>query len=60
MSICEMYRTFNCGIGMVIAIPAGTEQQAMEILRASGEQPFVVGKIAAATGDEPAVELAGL
>jgi phosphoribosylformylglycinamidine cyclo-ligase len=56
----EMYRTFNCGVGMVIAIPASETDNALTILRASGENAFVIGSIAKATGDEHQVELQGL
>lgn len=56
----EMYRTFNCGVGMVIAVPAGETEKAMNILRSAGEAPFVIGHIAAAQADEAQVELQGL
>jgi phosphoribosylformylglycinamidine cyclo-ligase len=55
-----MYRTFNCGVGMVIAVPAGEQDNALSILRAAGENAFVIGSIAKATGDEHQVELQGL
>ncbi len=56
----EMYRTFNCGVGMVIAVPAAEKDNALSILRAAGENAFVIGSIAKATGDEHQVELQGL
>jgi phosphoribosylformylglycinamidine cyclo-ligase len=56
----EMYRTFNCGVGMVIAVPAGEKDNALNILRAAGENAFVIGTIANASGDEHQVELQGL
>ena len=56
----EMYRTFNCGVGMVIAVPASEKDNALSILRAAGENAFVIGSIANATGDEHQVELQGL
>jgi phosphoribosylformylglycinamidine cyclo-ligase len=56
----EMYRTFNCGVGMVIAIPASETDNALTILRAAGETAFVIGSIAKSTGDEHQVELQGL
>ena len=60
VDIREMYRTFNCGVGMVIAVPASEKDNALSILRAAGENAFIVGHIAKATGDEPRVELQGL
>jgi len=56
----EMYRTFNCGVGMVIAVPASEKDNALRILKAAGESAFVIGHIAKAQGDEPQVELQGL
>ncbi|WP_323814396.1 phosphoribosylformylglycinamidine cyclo-ligase [Cellvibrio sp. NN19] len=56
----EMYRTFNCGVGMVIAIPANEKDNALNILRTAGENAFVIGSIAKASGDEHQVELQGL
>ena len=41
----EMLRTFNCGIGMIIVLPADAESAAVEALRVAGEQPIVLGKI---------------
>ncbi|WP_428033591.1 phosphoribosylformylglycinamidine cyclo-ligase [Amphritea sp.] len=56
----EMYRTLNCGIGMVIVVPASTADTALQILQDAGEAPFIVGEIAAASAGEEQVELLGL
>ena len=56
----EMYRTLNCGVGMIICVPAETADQAMQILKDAGEEPFIAGVIAAATEGEEQVELVGL
>lgn len=53
----EMYRTLNCGVGMVIAIPATEVEKAKQILEAAGETVFEIGHIASADSDEPFVEL---
>ncbi len=55
----EMYRTLNCGIGMIIAVPASEQENALNILRAEGEEAFVVGHIENATAGEEQVELKG-
>jgi phosphoribosylformylglycinamidine cyclo-ligase len=41
----EMYRTFNCGLGMTLCVAANDADKAMEVLRASGEQPMLVGEV---------------
>lgn len=41
----EMYRTFNCGIGMVLVIAADDADKAMDILKKQGEVPTVIGHI---------------
>ncbi|WP_444909001.1 phosphoribosylformylglycinamidine cyclo-ligase [Microbulbifer sp. TRSA005] len=56
----EMYRTFNCGVGMVICVPAEQADQALQTLKQAGEDAFVVGKIEDAVAGADTVELAGL
>ncbi|TWX67809.1 phosphoribosylformylglycinamidine cyclo-ligase [Colwellia demingiae] len=52
----EMYRTFNCGVGMVIVVPADKVAQSIEILTAHGENAWHIGEIAdKADGEEPVV-----
>ncbi|EIJ67853.1 phosphoribosylformylglycinamidine cyclo-ligase [Pasteurella bettyae] len=41
----EMYRTFNCGVGMVIALPQTDVEKALALLRASGEEAWVIGQV---------------
>ena len=41
----DMRRTFNLGIGLVIIIAEGDLDKAVEILRNSGENPVVMGKV---------------
>lgn len=53
----EMHRTFNCGIGMVLAVPAAEAAACAATLRAAGEQVFEIGRIAE-RGSGAAVELA--
>ena len=44
----EMYRTFNCGVGMVLCLPAEHSEQAIEFLRQQGENAWKLGEIIAA------------
>ena len=46
----EMYRTFNCGIGMTLCVAAPDVAAAMKILRAAGEQPLVIGEVSRGHG----------
>jgi phosphoribosylformylglycinamidine cyclo-ligase len=55
----EMYRTFNCGVGMVIAVPAASAENAIKMLNELGESAWKVGYIAARNGAEEQVELSG-
>jgi phosphoribosylformylglycinamidine cyclo-ligase len=41
----EMRRTFNCGVGMVIAVEAREADDIVGKLKAVGEAPFVIGKL---------------
>lgn len=41
----EMYRTFNCGVGMVIALPEAQAETALALLKQAGEQAWLIGKI---------------
>jgi len=46
----EMYRTFNCGIGMVVIAEQAQVDAALELLRAAGEQASVIGEVVAGAG----------
>ncbi len=41
----EMYRTFNCGLGMTITVDRNDADRALAVLRGCGEQASVVGEV---------------
>jgi len=47
----EMYRTFNCGVGMVLCVAEADVQQTLALLSEHGESASVIGNIQAATDD---------
>ncbi len=58
----EMLRTFNSGVGMVAVVPAKACEAALDVLRAAGENAWILGEIAAGSSDQtdPSVVYAGL
>lgn len=44
----EMMRTFNCGIGLVVVVPANEADNALKVLADLGETATVIGQIEAA------------
>jgi phosphoribosylformylglycinamidine cyclo-ligase len=45
----EMYRVFNCGIGMTIQVAAKDADRAVSILREAGEEALVIGEVKTGT-----------
>ena len=39
----EMYKTFNMGLGIIIALPEKDKEKALKILEEMGEKPYIVG-----------------
>ena len=52
----EMYRTFNCGIGMAVVVAASDAERAMQLLSAAGETVYRIGEICTRTeGQAPTI-----
>ncbi|MBI0128985.1 phosphoribosylformylglycinamidine cyclo-ligase [Snodgrassella sp. W8124] len=48
----EMYRTFNCGIGMVLVVNAEDADAIQKFLQQQGETVYQIGRIRSRQGDE--------
>ncbi|MDT8407600.1 MAG: phosphoribosylformylglycinamidine cyclo-ligase [Methylococcales bacterium] len=55
VATADMLTTFNCGIGMVICVPAEQQDRALALLSEQGEQACVLGRAIAGHGEKPAV-----
>ncbi|SDH66834.1 phosphoribosylformylglycinamidine cyclo-ligase [Nitrosomonas sp. Nm132] len=54
----EMFRVFNCGIGMVLVVAPEHADEAMAVLHACGETVWRIGHIKQRHADEPAILIA--
>lgn len=54
----EMYRTFNCGVGMVVIVAADQADAATALLQAEGETVYRLGQIRPRQGDEHQTQIA--
>jgi phosphoribosylformylglycinamidine cyclo-ligase len=47
----ELYRTFNCGIGMTVCVAAADATRALEVLKANGAPGFLIGEVRSGHGE---------
>ena len=52
----EMYRTFNCGIGMFIIIDSSQSSKVMNKLKKLNERAFVIGEVVKRSKNDSQVE----
>jgi phosphoribosylformylglycinamidine cyclo-ligase len=48
----EMWRTFNCGVGFTVILPAGAADAAATLLAQHGLASRVIGEVVKASGDK--------
>ena len=53
----ELFKTFNCGIGMVIIVEKESKNRVMTSLRDSKENVFEIGKITKKNGNETQIQI---
>ncbi len=53
----EMYKVFNCGIGFVLVVSEGELEDVKALLKALGEQFYIIGRIEKRKPEEPRVVL---
>ena len=41
----DMFNTFNMGVGMSIVVAKADADKALELLKAQGEEPYIIGEI---------------
>lgn len=58
VDIQEMYRTFNCGIGMVVIVDAADAVVVQHFLQQQGETVYQIGTIRTRQGDEYQTQIA--
>ena len=51
----EMFRVFNCGIGMVLVVAGADAKRAAEVLRGAGETVYEIGRIEKSSGAPQAI-----
>jgi phosphoribosylformylglycinamidine cyclo-ligase len=55
----EMYRTFNCGVGMIVVVPATHLDAALAQLKAAGENAWHLGEIKQVAANKAQVVIQG-
>ncbi len=55
----EMAKTFNCGIGMAVIVPADKVDEATKIFEANGETVHYIGTVRTAKESEPTTTVTG-
>ncbi len=52
IDITEMYRVFNCGVGMVVVVPEAKSKLTIDHLNMCGEKAWLIGEIVKSNGKQ--------
>jgi phosphoribosylformylglycinamidine cyclo-ligase len=52
IDITEMYRVFNCGVGMVVVVPEAKSQLTIDHLNVCGEKAWLIGEVVKSNGKQ--------
>ncbi len=52
----EMYRTFNCGVGMVLCVHPADVEQTLAVLAEEGENASIIGRIETGDGKQVVID----
>ena len=52
IDITEMYRVFNCGVGMVVVVPEAKSQLTIDHLNMCGENAWLIGEVVKSNGQQ--------
>ncbi|MFT6267624.1 MAG: phosphoribosylformylglycinamidine cyclo-ligase [Alphaproteobacteria bacterium] len=55
VSTHEMYRTFNCGVGLLLAVNNEDASDIVAFLSAAGENAWIIGELTSKTGEEAVI-----
>ncbi len=50
ISVHDAFHALNMGVGFLFMVPAAQQQGALDVLRAAGEQPWVIGQMVTGAG----------
>ena len=57
IDLSEMYRTFNCGVGMVVCLPDSAIPRALSLLSAENQSAWVIGSVQTSEEQRPSMEI---
>jgi phosphoribosylformylglycinamidine cyclo-ligase len=60
VSSYEMFKTFNCGVGMIVIVDENNADSTVALLNSEGEHAWVIGEVEACSENDTQIELVGI